>query len=89
MSLGNLHSFLPAHEDFLLLGNPFLSPANEESLSILYDVTCKYAAVDVATAKGISTELIICYQGMLCKWKTAVLAWFSVFRLQFEVSIDG
>ena len=64
------------------------SPANKESLLFLYDVTCQYA-VDVATVKVIAAEVIICYLGMLCKWKTAVLAWFSVFQVQYEVFIDG
>ena len=38
------------------------------------DVTCQYAAVDVATAKVITADVIVCYLGMLCKWKKAVLA---------------
>ena len=32
------------------------------------------------TAKEIAAEVVICYLGMLCKWKTAVLAWFSAFQ---------
>ena len=51
------------------------------------NATC--AAVDVATAKVIAAEVIICYLGMLWKCKTAVLAWFSAFQVQYEVSIDG
>ena len=31
----------------------------------------------------------VCYIVMLCEWKTAVFAWFSVFQVQFEVFIDG
>ena len=40
-------------------------------------VTCQFAAVAVAK----TTEEIVCYLGMLCKWKTLVLAWFSVFHV--------
>ena len=29
------------------------------------------------------------YLGMLGKWKTIIIAWFSVFQMQFEVFIDG
>ena len=48
-----------------------------------------YAAVGEATAKVIVTEVIVgLYLGMLCKWKTAVLAWVSVFYVQYEVLID-
>ena len=32
---------------------------------------------------------IVCYLGILCKWVTAVLAWFSVFQVWYEVFIDG
>ena len=31
----------------------------------------------------------MCYLGMSCKWKTAVLAWFNVFQVQYELFIDG
>ena len=62
---------------------------HEESLLFCYDVTCQYATIDVAIAKLIMAEVIICYLGMLCKWKTTVLVWFSVFQVQFDVSIDG
>ena len=58
---------------------PLLSPAHEESMLFLYYVTCQYAADDVATVKVIAVEVIVCYLGMLCKWKTAVLALLSVF----------
>ena len=40
-------------------------------------------------AKVIATEVIICYLGMLYEWKTAVLAWFSVYKVQNDVFIDG
>ena len=39
-------------------------------------------------AKMIVVEVIVCYLGMLCKWKIAVLAWFTVFQVQYEVFID-
>ena len=65
-----------------------ISPAHEESSLFCNEVTCQYAAVDVATAKVIAAEVMVCYLGMLCKWKTAVLAWFSVFKEQYEVFID-
>ena len=54
-----------------------------------YDVTYQYATVDIETAKVIMAEVIVCYLGMLCKWKTAVISWFSVFQVQYEVFIDG
>ena len=55
----------------------------------LFDVTRQYAAHDVATAKVITAKVIVCYLGMLYKWKTAILAWFSVLQVQFEVLKDG
>ena len=55
---------------------------HEESSLFLYDVTCQDAVDKVATAKEIVAELIVCYLGMLCKWKTAVLAWFGVLHMQ-------
>ena len=58
---------------------PLLSPGHEESSLFLYNITCQYEAVDVATAKLIKAELIVYYLGMLCKWKTAVIAWVSEF----------
>ena len=74
---------------------PLLSSAHEESSLFLCGVSylCQYAAVataavDVAMAKVIAAEVIICYLGMLCKWKTAVLAWLSVFQVQYGVFID-
>ena len=60
----------------------------EESSEFLYDNTFN-AAVDVATTKVTVEEVIVCHLGMLYKWKTAVLAWFSVFQVQYEVFIDG
>ena len=65
---------------------PVKSPAQEESLLFLYDVTCQYAAVDIATVKVIAAEVIVCYLALLCKWNTAVLAWFSAI---LSVYIDG
>ena len=61
--------------------------------NLRYDISCQYAAVDEATAKVIvseviAAEVIICYLGMLRKWKTAVLAWFSVPQVQYEVFFD-
>ena len=44
---------------------PLLSPAHKKSTLFLYDITCQYAAVDVATAKVITAEVIVCYLGML------------------------
>ena len=55
-----------------------LSPVDKNSPLFLYVVTCQYVAVDVATVKVIAEEVIVCYLGMLGKWKTAVLAWFIV-----------
>ena len=40
-------------------------------------------------AKAITADVPVGYPGMLCKWKTVVLAWFSVFQIQFKVFIDG
>ena len=37
----------------------------------------------------IAAKVIICYLGMLCKWKTAVSGWFSVFQVLYEVIIYG
>ena len=61
---------------------------HEESSLFLYDVTCQYAAVDVATAKVIAAEVRVCYLGMLCKCKTAVLVWFNVFLVQYDIYIS-
>ena len=36
----------------------------------------------------IVAEVIVFYLGMFCKWKTAVLTWFSVFYMQYEFLID-
>ena len=63
------------------------TPANE-SLLILYCSICQYAAVAVETVKAIGTEVIEGFLGLLCKWKTVVLAHFSVLQLQFDVFID-
>ena len=65
------------------------SLAHVESSLFPYDVTCQYAVVDVATARVIAAEVIVCYLGKLCKWKTAVSAWFRVFQVQYEVFNDG
>ena len=66
----------------LRYGNPSLI---SKSSLFLYDVTCQYAAVYVETTKVIAAEVIVCFLGMLCKWKRAVLAWLSVLQLQYEV----
>ena len=50
---------------------------------------CQYVAVDIATAKVIVAEVLVCNLRMLCKCKTAVLAWLSVFQVQYKVFING
>ena len=57
-----------------------LFPTHEES-SFHHNVICQYAA----TAKVIAAEVIVCYLVMLCKLKIVVLAWFSVFQVQYEL----
>ena len=64
---------------FFVMEKPLLSPAQEESLLFLYNVTRQYAAVDITMAKVIAAEVIVCYLGMLCKCKTLALAQLSVF----------
>ena len=54
----NLNSFLPAHEDPLLM----------EYVSQLH-----YAAGTVATAKAIATEVMVGYLRLFCKWKSVLL----------------
>ena len=44
---------------------PLQSPALKESSLFRY-VTYQYAALDVATAKVIVAEVIVCYLGILC-----------------------
>ena len=46
---------------------PIYSTAHEKSSLFLSDVICQYAVVDIAMAKVIAEEVIICYLGMLCK----------------------
>ena len=43
---------------------PLLSPALKKSLLFIYDVTCQDAAVEVATAKVIAAQVIVCFLGM-------------------------
>ena len=74
---------------FFVIEKHLLSPMHGGSALFPYDATPQKADVDVAMAKMIAAEVIICYLCILCKWKTAVLAWFSVFQVQYEVFIDG
>ena len=41
-----------------------LTHFNEESSLFPHEVTCQYAAIDVAMATVIATEVIECYLGM-------------------------
>ena len=77
------------HMKILRYGKTPLIYRAQRVFFFLYDVTCQYETVDVAAAKVIAAEVIVCYLGMLCKLKTAVLAWFSVIHVQYEVLIDG
>ena len=52
---------------------PLLSPTHEESLLFLYDVTCQYAADDVASAKVIAAVVIVCYLGMLMQMENSMV----------------
>ena len=77
----SINSFLPVHKDSSLWENPSNLPHTKNlRYSFITFNSCQYETVDIATAKEIAAEVIVCYLGMLCKWKTAVLAWFSVFQ---------
>ena len=64
-----INSFLPAHEYSSFWKKRSNVPRLKNLGYFLYDITCQYEAIDIAAAKVIAAEVIICYHGMLCKWK--------------------
>ena len=84
----NISSFISTHaQRFFVFGkkNTLIKlPAHKQTMLFLNDVTCQNAAIDIATAKVVMAEVIVCYQGIensifsmvqKSSWRRSFLKW--------------